>query len=64
MIDKKIIQQLVLEEINDQNILLPQNMDIDELVNNFIKFLEIDFYDWFKSNFNYFCNDVIFADKQ
>ena len=62
MINKEIVRQLFIEEIKDQNIAIPKNINNDRLENHFIEFLEIDFYDWFKSNFNNYISDQVSSD--
>lgn len=62
MINKEIVRQLFIEEIKDQNISIPKNINNDRLENHFIKFLEDDFYDWFKSNFNNYIAEQVYSD--
>ena len=62
MIDKEILRQLFIDEIKDQNIIVPTKIDDEKLENHFINFLEIDFYDWFKSNFNNYIAEQVYSD--
>ncbi|MEA3500390.1 MAG: hypothetical protein U9R41_05150 [Candidatus Marinimicrobia bacterium] len=62
MINREDIKQLFMEELEDQNISIPDNVNTNDLVNHFIKFIEFDIYDWFHSNFNDYINDLILSD--
>lgn len=62
MINKEIILRLFNEEIKDLNLKIPPNIDKDKLENHFLKFLEVDIYDWFKSNFNNYLSEQISSD--
>ena len=54
MIDKKIVQEFLEEELNEIDI--PKNILFNDLLETFYNFVENDYFEWLKDNFNSFFN--------
>ena len=54
MLDRKVVEEFLLEEIEGENI--PLGINKKELVEAFCQFAEADYYEWLKDNFNSFFN--------
>ncbi|MEK7263320.1 MAG: hypothetical protein AAB071_02275 [Bacteroidota bacterium] len=56
MLDRAVVKEFLIEEFEDANP-IPDNIDINILVEDFSIYVENDFYEWLKDNFNsYFYN--------
>jgi len=56
MLDRKVIENFLEEEIKDWGILIPKRIDKKKLVEAFCIFTEDDYYEWLKDNFKSFFN--------
>ncbi len=56
MLDRAVIADLVKEEMEEQEMKLPRNMNFKKLVETFCLFMEDDYYEWFKDNYKSFFN--------
>lgn len=54
MIEKKIVQEFLEDELSGMNV--PDNILYSDLLETFYNFVENDYYEWFKDNFNSFFN--------
>ncbi len=54
MLDRKVVEEFLFEEIEDKNV--PRRINKQELVAAFCQFVEEDYYEWLKDNFNSFFN--------
>ncbi len=62
MSNNEMISQFFREELQEQNVEIPKNINIDCLEKDFVDFLNTDLYDWYKSNFNSFISGLILSD--
>jgi hypothetical protein len=53
--NESLLRELFREEFQDLKI--NKNININDLEDEFLNYLKIDFYDWFKSNYNYFIKE-------
>lgn len=56
MLDRKVVETFLIEEIKDIGICIPKRIDKRELVEAFCLFTEDDYYEWLKDNFKSFFN--------
>jgi len=56
MLDRKVVENFLLEEIKDAGIHIPERIDKRKLVEGFCRFTEDDYYEWLKDNFKSFFN--------
>jgi hypothetical protein len=56
MLDSKVVEEFVLEEMKDTDTDIPQRINKEELVKAFCQFVEEDYYEWLRDNFNSFFN--------
>ena len=56
MLDRKVVEWLLLEELKDRGIRIPKRIDKEKLVEAFCRFTEDDYYEWLKDNFKTFFN--------
>jgi len=56
MLDRKVVEKFLLEEIKDAGIGVPKRINKRELVEAFCRFMEEDYYEWLKDNFKSFFN--------
>ena len=54
MLNRKVVEEFILEEIEDSSI--PKGITKKELVEAFCQYTEEDYYEWLKDNFNSFFN--------
>ncbi len=54
MLDRKVVEEFLLEEIEDKSV--PRRINKQELVEAFCQFAEEDYCEWLKDNFNSFFN--------
>lgn len=54
MIDKEIVQEFLEEELNEIDI--PKNILFSGLLETFYNYVENDYFEWLKDNFNSFFN--------
>jgi hypothetical protein len=56
MLDSKVVEEFVLEEMKDTDTDIPQRINKEELVKAFCQCVEEDYYEWLRDNFNSFFN--------
>ena len=56
MLDRKVVEEFLLEEIENAGIRVPKGINKKELVNAFCRFTEEDYYEWLRDNFTSFFN--------
>lgn len=56
MLDRKVVESFLLEELRDAEIQIPRDIDENKLVEAFCTFTEEDYYEWLKDNFKSFFN--------
>ena len=56
MLDSKVVEEFVLEEMKDTDTDIPQRISKEELVKAFCQFVEEDYYELLRDNFNSFFN--------
>ena len=54
MLDRKVMEEFVLEEMKDTDTNIPQRINKKELVKAFCQFVEEDCYELLRDNFNSF----------
>lgn len=52
MLDREVVKEFLQEELED--IEIPEDISIQALVETFCKFIEDDYYEWLKDNFDSF----------
>jgi len=56
MLDRQVVKEFLEEEFEDEGIKIPKRISKKSLVNTFCKYVEDDYYEWLKDNFNSFFN--------
>lgn len=56
MLDRKVVEDFLLEQIKNVEIDIPIKIDKRRLVEAFCRFTEDDYYEWLKDNFKSFFN--------
>jgi hypothetical protein len=56
MLDRKVVEEFVLERLKETNSPIPKFVKKKELVEAFCQFTEDDYYEWLKDNFSTFFN--------
>ena len=56
MLDRKVVEKFLLEELRDIGSRIPKSIDKRKLVEAFCQFTEEDYYEWLKDNFASFFN--------
>lgn len=54
MLDRKVVEDFLLEKIEDARIDIPKRIEKRKLVEAFCRFTEDDYYEWLKDNFKSF----------
>ena len=54
MLDREVIKEFMEEEFAECNVEIPDDISEDILVETFCKYIEDDYYEWIKGNFNSF----------
>ncbi|MHC1573721.1 MAG: hypothetical protein ACXQTJ_04665 [Candidatus Syntropharchaeales archaeon] len=54
MIDRELVKEFLKEEMEYDEIELPEGISFDELADLFCKYVEDDFYEWLKDNYRSF----------
>ena len=55
MLDREVVKEFLEEELEDVKI--PKNISMQDLVETFCKYTENDYYEWLKDNFSSFFGD-------
>ena len=58
MLDREVVKEFLNEEFSECDIEIPDDISEDVLVETFCKYVENDYYDWLKDNFNSFFNGL------
>jgi hypothetical protein len=56
VLDRKVVEEFLLEELKDAESRIPRGINKKALVEAFCKFTEDDYYEWLKDNFASFFN--------
>lgn len=56
MLDRKVVENFLIEKMEDAGIDIPKRIDERKLVEAFCRFMEDDYYEWLKDNFKSFFN--------
>jgi hypothetical protein len=56
VLDRKVVEEFLLEEIENAGINVPKGINKKELVKAFCRFTEEDYYEWLRDNFKSFFN--------
>ena len=54
MLDRNVVEEFIVEELNDLELKIPRNVSKTKLVEAFCQYVENDYYEWLKDNFNSF----------
>ena len=54
MLDRKDIAEFLDEELEWSGLEVPEDISKEDLAEAFCQYIELDYYDWLKSNFNTF----------
>jgi hypothetical protein len=57
MLDREVVKEFLNEEFSERDIEIPDDISEDVLVETFCKYVENDYYEWLKDNFNSFFNE-------
>jgi hypothetical protein len=57
MLDREVVKEFLSEEFSESDIEIPDDISEDVLVETFSKYVENDYYEWLKDNFNSFFED-------
>jgi hypothetical protein len=57
MLDREVVKEFMSEEFSERDIEIPDDISEDVLVETFCKYVENDYYEWLKDNFNSFFNE-------
>ena len=58
MLDREVVKEFMNEEFSERDIEIPDDISEDVLVETFCKYVENDYYEWLKDNFNSFFNGL------
>lgn len=56
MLDREVVREFLNDELKELEIELPEGVREDLLVETFCKYVEDDYYEWLKDNFESFFN--------
>ena len=56
MLDRKVVEEFILERLKENKIAIPKYINKKDLVEAFCQFTEDDYYEWLKDNFATFFN--------
>jgi hypothetical protein len=56
MLDRRVVEEFLFEEMKDAGTCIPKRIDKRKLVEAFCRFTEEDYYEWLKDNFRSFFN--------
>jgi succinate dehydrogenase flavin-adding protein (antitoxin of CptAB toxin-antitoxin module) len=56
MLDREVVGEFLSEELEEMEIELPHGIREDLLLETFCKYIEDDYYEWLKDNFESFFN--------
>jgi hypothetical protein len=54
MLDRRVVENFLLEKMKDTGIRVPNGIDREKLVEAFCRYSEDDYYEWLKDNFKSF----------
>ncbi len=54
MLDGTVVAEFLDEELEWSGLKIPEDISKEDLVEAFCQYVEVDYYDWLKSNFNTF----------
>jgi len=54
MLDRKVVKEFLEENFKDSEIEVPEDINLDELVETFCLYTENDYYEWLKDNYKSF----------
>jgi len=57
MLDREVVKEFMNEEFSERDIEIPDDISEDVLVETFCKYVENDYYEWLKDNFNSFFDE-------
>jgi len=57
MLDREVVKEFLSEEFSEREIEIPDDISEDVLVETFCKYVENDYYEWLKDNFNSFFDE-------
>lgn len=57
MLDRAAVKEFIDSEFDDSDMEIPNNVSRSDLVEAFCIYVEDDYYDWIKDNFNSFFNN-------
>ena len=57
MLDREVVKEFLNEEFSERDIEIPDDISEDVLVETFCKYVENDYYEWLKDNFNSFFDE-------
>jgi len=57
MLDREVVKEFLSEEFSERDIEIPDDISEDVLVETFCKYVENDYYEWLKDNFNSFFDE-------
>ena len=58
MLDREVVKEFMNEEFSEREIEIPDDISEDVLVETFCKYVENDYYEWLKDNFNSFFEEL------
>jgi hypothetical protein len=56
MLDRQLVEEFLDEELENTNLEIPAAISNSALVETFCRYVEDDYYEWLKDNFNSFFN--------
>ena len=57
MLDREVVREFLNEKFSERDIEIPDDISEDVLVETFCKYVENDYYEWLKDNFNSFFDE-------
>jgi len=56
MVDREVVKEFLDDKLEDLEIEIPEDISMDVLLETFRKYIEDDYYEWFRDNFKSFFN--------
>ena len=56
MLDRLVVKGFLLNKFQEAKLCIPKDIEMQKLINDFIKFTEDDMYEWLKDNYKTYFN--------
>jgi len=56
VLDRAVVEEFLISQLEDLGVQIPQDIEMEKLVEAFCQYVENDYYEWLKDNFESFFN--------